>query len=253
MLLLSTSSLQWYGLYRIFKFAKQASYTWIDLALTKTNHDMWDEDYVKEVSEHFWIPVLSITAPIRWMDEKKVDKIIKIAQTLKAQIITFSPPHYTDRKKTWYTYYLKRVKKNTTIWLSIRNVDSKFIFFIIPEYKNSTLTEIKSVTWNTTLDLWSLDKSSAIDIMKAQKILWWTIKNVFLNDKRASRAWLLPGQAWWWTSFLPIESFLMKLKSIWYTWFITLKVIPKELWVWNEQKVIQNLEYVKDYYKKHYV
>ena len=197
MLLLSTSSLQWYGLYRIFKFAKQAWYTWIDLALTKTNHDMWDEDYVKEVSDDFWIPVLSITAPIRWMNEKKVDKIIKIAQTLKAQLVTFSPPHYTDRKKTWYSDYLKRVKRNTTIWLAVKNVYSKSIFFVIPEYKNATLMEIKSVTWNTALDLSSIDKWSWMDITKAQKILGWTIKNVFLSDKRASRSWLLPGQAWW--------------------------------------------------------
>lgn len=252
MLLLSTSSLQWYGLYRIFKFAKQAGYAWIDLALNKNNHDLWDENYVKEMSDEFGLPVLSVTAPSKWMDQKQVDKVIKIAQVLKAQLVTFTPPHYKDKKPTWFLNYLQRIKKNITISIAIQNVDSKFVFFIFPEYKNSTLSEIKKITWNTVLDLSNIDLSSGMDIMKAQKILGWTIKNIFLSDKRASKKLLLPGQAWWWTSFLPLESLLMTLKTTSYAWFITLKVKPTELGVWNEQKVIQNLEYIKEYYNKHF-
>ena len=252
MLLLSTSSLHGYWLYRIFKFAKESGYTWIDLALNASNHDLWDEDYVKEVSDHFNMPVLSITAPIRGMDEKKVDKIVKIALTLKSQLVTFSPPHYSDKKNSWYLNYLKRIKKNVTFWIAVKNVESKFIFFFFPEYKNATLSEIKQVTWNSVLDLSSIDKSSSIDIMKAQKILWSSIKNILLSDRRAGKKWILPWQSWWWTSFLPLESFLMKLKTMSYPWFITLKVNPKEMWVWNEQMVLQNLEYVKEYYNKHF-
>jgi len=251
-LLLSTSSLQWYGLHRIFQFAKKTGFLGIDLALTTVNYDLWDEDYIKILSDEFNIPVLSVTAPVRWMNEKKVDKIIKIAQVLRAQLITFTPPHYSDKNTSWFLSYLKKVRRNTTLTLAIKNVEAKFIFFIFPEYKNSTLFEIKKLTGSTTLDLSSIDISSWMDIMKAQKLLWWTMKNVLLSDKRSLKRGLLPGQAWWFSSFLPLESFLMKLKTISYAWFITLKVKPSELGVWNEQKVIQNLDFVKDYYNKHF-
>jgi len=251
-LLLSTSSLQWYGLHRIFQFAKESGYLGIDLALTTLNYDLWDEEYVNKLSNEFNIPVLSITSPLKWMSEEKVDKIIKIAQFLWSQLVTFTPPHYSDKNTSRFTSYIKKVKRNTTLTISIRNVESKFIFFVFPEYKNSTLFEIKRVTWNTTLDLSNIDISSWMDIMKAQKLLWWTIKNILLSDKRGTKKMLLPWQAGWFSSFLPLESFLMKLKTISYTWFITLKVRPSELWVWNKQKVLQNLEFIKDYYNKHF-
>ena len=137
-------------MYRIFKCAKQAGYTWIDLALTKNNHDLWDEDYVKEVSDEFNVPVLSVTAPLKWMNEKKVDKVIKIAQTLKAQVVTFSPPHYTDRKPTWFLNYLKRIKKTITITISIQNVDSKFIFFNTSSKSNVTSISKGSLSLSCT-------------------------------------------------------------------------------------------------------
>ena len=253
MLLLSTSSLQGYWLHRVFDFAKKTNYDWLDLALTKINFDLWDEDYVKRLSYDYKLPVLSITAPFRWMNEKKVDKIIGIAKKLWTQLITFSPLHFSDKNTNWFTKYLIKVKRNTHLSICIQNVEPKFILFIIPEHKNSTLFEIKRVTWDTTLDIWGIDSSSSMDILKAQKILGSSIKNVFLSDKHWSKEWILPGWAWWGISYLPLESFLMKLKTSSYNWFLTLKVKPRNLWAWNEIKVLQNLEYMKSYYHKHFL
>lgn len=63
MLLLSTASLTGYGLHRIFDFAKKAGYTGIDVSLGMMNFDLWDEDYIYELSKTFKLPVLSLTAP----------------------------------------------------------------------------------------------------------------------------------------------------------------------------------------------
>jgi hypothetical protein len=63
----------------------------------------------------------------------------------------------------------------------------------------------------------------------------------------------MPGSISGGISHLPIESFFMNLKISWYNWFITLKVKPAELWVWNNQKVLQNLEFAKKYYEKHFL
>lgn len=253
MILLSTSSLNWYWLHRIFTFASKAWFDGLDLSLNKLNYDMWDESYIKELSDSFWLPVLSITAPSKGLNEKKVDKIIRIAWKLWTQVVTFSPPHFTDKNTTWFTRYLLKVKRDTHIWISIQNVEAKFIFFVFPEYKNSTLFEIKKITGDTALDLSSIDASSWMDILKAQKILGSSIKNIFLSDKKWSKVWLLPWLAGWGISHLPLESFFMKLKTTAYNGFITLKVKPSELWVWTEEKVIQNCEYAINYYKKHFL
>lgn len=253
MILLSTSSLTGYWLHRIFNFAHKAWFDGLDISLGKINYDYWDEDYIKELSDSFNMPVLSITAPSRGMNEKKVDKIVNIATKLGTQLITFSPPHFSDKNTTWFTRYLLKVKRDTHISMAIQNVEPKFLFFIIPEYKNATLFEIKKITWDATLDLSNIDTSSWMDILKAQKMLWSSIKNIFLSDKHWSKAWILPGGAGGGISYLPLESFFMKLKTSWYNGFITLKVKPSELGVWTEEKVMQNLEYANWYYKKHYL
>lgn len=253
MILLSTSSLNWYWLHRIFKFAHKSWFDWLDLSLSLFNFDSWDEDYLKELSDSFNVPILSITAPSKWMNIKKVDKIVRIAWKLWAQLITFSPPHFSDKDSTWFTKYLLKIKRDTHLAIAVQNVEPKFLFFIIPEYKNATLYEIKKITWDSSLDLWNIDNSSWMDVLKAQKILWNSMKNVFLSDKRGSKIGLLPGSAWWWISYLPLESFFMKLKTSWYNGFISLKVKPSELWAWTEEKVLQNLEYIIWYYKKHFL
>ena len=253
MILLSTSSLIWYWLHRIFKFAHKAGFDGLDISLWKLNYDLWDEDYIKELSDSFNIPVLSITAPSKWMNEKKVDKIVSMATKLWAQIITFSPPHFSDKNTTWFTRYLLKVKRDTHISMSIQNVEAKFLFFIIPEYKNASLFEIKKITWDATLDLSNIDHSSWMDILKAQKMLWSSIKNIFLSDKHGAKTGILPWWAGGGISYLPLESFFMKLKISGYNGFITLTVKPSELGVWTEDKVLQNLEYAISYYKKHYL
>ena len=253
MLLLSTSSLQGYGLHRVFGFVKKAWFHGVDLALNSLNYDLWDWDYIKSLSDSFGVPVLSITAPLKWMNEKRVDQIVSIASKLKTQVINFYPPHISDKNTNWFTRYLLKVKKDTHISVCITNVEPKFFLIFIPEYKNSWLNDIKKITWDTALDLANIDLSSWMDILKAQKNLWNSIKNVFLSDKRGSKWWILPGWAWGGISYLPLESFFMKLKTSGYNWVVTLKVNKTELWAWNEEKVIQNLEYAKKYYNKHFL
>lgn len=253
MLLLSTSSLKWYSIHKIFILAKKAWVDGLNLDIEKLNYDSWDWDYLKSLSDAFDLPILAITAPDKWMDERKVDQIVNIAIKLKSQVITFSPPHMSDKKTSWFTWYLDRKRKETLLSIAVQNVEQKYLLFIIPEYKSNNLVEIKRLTGQTSLNIWNIDKSSWIDILKARTILWNTVKNIYLSDKKWAKSWLLPGQAGWGTSHLPLESFLMKLKSNWYTWYFTLKVIPWELWAWNDEKVLQNLDYMKKYYRRHFL
>lgn len=252
MLLLSTASLTGYGLHRVFDFAKKSGFTGIDLALTPTNYDLWDDEYIKSLSDESGVPVLSITAPTKWMNQKKVGRIIDLAKALGTQVVTFSPPHITDKNTTWFSSGLAKIKRDTHISIAIQNVAPKFMFFIIPEYKNSTFTQIKGITGDTTLDLLGVDTSSGMDILKAQKMLGSSIKNVFFSDKHGPKTGILPGSSGGGISHLPLESFLMKLKTTAYGGFITLRVSPRALGVGNAERVLQNLEYMKKYYQKHF-
>lgn len=253
MLLLSTYSLKWYWIHRIFQIGKKSNYDWLDLYMDLKEYDLWDVDYIKDIKEKSWINVYSITVPSKWLTKVKIEKIFEIADALKVQLVTFSPPHIGDKSKTWFTKYLQEIKNNFNFNIAIQNIETKYILFIIPEYRNIPLNELKNITWFSSLDIANIDNSSAIDIIKATKILWTSMKNVFFSDKRWDEYWLLPWKEISWISNLPLESFLMNLKANAYNWFITLKVDPMELWVWDEEEVLKNLEKIKKYYTKYYI
>lgn len=253
MLLLSTSSLKWYGIHKIFTIAKKSKYDGIDLVIDEKNYDTLDEKYLKWLSDAFEVPVLSLTAPEKSLNKLKMDKIVKIAETLKVQVINFFPPHISDKNMTFFPKYLNKIKKELRIAVTLQNVEQKFMLFVIPEYKNSNLLDLKKMTWDTALNISSLDKTSGIDLQKAQNMLGNTLKNIFLSDKTGMKDGLLPGDAGGWVSHLPIESFLMKLKSAGYNGFFSLKVRSTELGVWDEEKVLYNLELVKKYFTKYFI
>jgi hypothetical protein len=99
----------------------------------------------------------------------------------------------------------------------------------------------------------NIDKAWGMDLMKMLSVLWNTIVNVYLSDKTGLKDGLLPWNAGWGVSYLPIESFLMKLKWNGYNGFFTLRVRPTELWVGEDEKIMYNLEQIKKYYTKNFV
>lgn len=253
MLIISTSSLKWYWIHRIFEIVKNSNYDWIDLTVDYDEFDTYSIEYLKRLSLDTWVKVLSLTAPARGMTKEKIDSLFELTFALKAQILTFSPPHTLDKNGDYFSSYINKMKSWYDFSVAIKNIEQKFLLFIIPEYRNTNFIDLKKFTWCTSLDLNSIDKSSWMDLTKAQNILWNSIKNIYFADKTWSKIWLLPGQAWWWMSHLPLESFLMKLKASWYNWFFSLNVSPKEFWVWNEKKLQFNLEQIKSYYFRYFL
>ena len=253
MLLLSTSSLTWYWLHHTFALAKKAWFDWIDLCIEHNLYDTWDREYISSLIEQFSLPVLSMSAPSTKLNEEKVDQIINIAKHIGAEVVSFSPPHISDKNTKWFRQYLPKIKKEEWITFSVQNVAPKFLFFIIPEYKNSTLEQIKKTTGFTTLDVGGVDVSSGIDLTKAYDLLGSSIKNIFLSDRDSNgKEGLLPGNAWNGVSHLPLESFLMKLKKNNYTWHISLKINPNELFVGDEEKIQEQFVQFQNYYHKYY-
>lgn len=253
MLLISTSSLKWYGIHKIFTLVKKSWYDGIDLVIDEKNYDTLDGKYLLGLSKAFEIPILSITAPEKWLSKAKIDAIVEMAKLLDVQVANFYPPHISDKAMPNLFKYLMKIKKDTRISITIQNVEQKYMLLVIPEYKHSNITELKKITGDTALNISTLDKSSGIDLQKALNLLWGSIRNVYLSDKQGLKEGLLPGNAWGGVSYMPIESFLMKLKISWYNGFFSLKVKPSELWVGSDEKILYNLEWVKKYYSKHFL
>lgn len=248
MILISTSSLRWYGLHKIFKLASESLYDWINLDLSYSDFDTENISYVKELSNIFNVPVLSITAYERKMDNKAVDFIVDMAKKLNTKSISFYPPHRLDKSTTWFSVYLAKIKqKNPDINITVINVEPKTFLFFIPEYKDATLSTIKKITEETTLSISNIDISSWIDLLKTFSLLGNTIKNVFLSDKVWNKQ-----DVFLWKWDMPLESFLIKLKENGYKGLFTLKLNPKELQVWKDEQVLAKLREAKDFFEKYF-
>lgn len=248
MILLSTESLKWYGIHRILDFAKKSWFHGIDLSVDYENFDTLDIEYLKKISDETWVKILSITAPSSKISENFIDKILAMAALFQSQVVNFLPPHFSDKNINWYKEYLPKIKKSSSIAIAVQNVEAKLLFFIIPARRNASLIEIKKITWDTTFDL-----SNSNDIIKDYQFLGNSIKNIYLSDTEIEKKWLMLGKSSGWTSYLPIESLLMKLKANSYNWLLTIKIDPKELWAWNEDLVINNLKASISYIEKYFI
>ena len=209
MFLLSTASLKGYGLHKAFKIAKESGFDGVCLDLDPTNFDTLNAEYVKEISDSVGIPVLSVTAFERKMDEDSVDLAVKIAKTVGAPVVNFYPPHRLDKNTSWFNEHIPKVSKEVGApVLSIFNVEPKTILFFIPEYKDGTLSSIKKLTGKTSFHVSNVDPESGFDLMKTFAMLGSTICNVLLSDRSGNKTDLIPGRG-----DAPLESLLIKLRE----------------------------------------
>lgn len=82
MFLLSTSSLNGYGLHHIFVLAKRGQYDGIDLSVDFDSFDTFDASYIDSLIQSVDLPVVSITAPARKLNKKQCDAVITLADKL---------------------------------------------------------------------------------------------------------------------------------------------------------------------------
>jgi hypothetical protein len=75
-----------------------------------------------------------------------IDQIVKMADTLDAQVLNFFPPHITDKGVEWYVEKLSQIKKSSRRSICMQNIEQKFMMFVIPEYRNNNLQDLKKIT-----------------------------------------------------------------------------------------------------------
>jgi hypothetical protein len=80
------------------------------------------------------------------VDEEIINKIASLAERIKAQLVTFSPPYFKDSNASWFGKYLQKIKKEKNISISIKNIEPEFLLLIIPKYRKASFDDMKKIT-----------------------------------------------------------------------------------------------------------
>jgi sugar phosphate isomerase/epimerase len=248
MLLAATSCFKGYGLHKSFELIAASGYDGVDLVLSGTEYDTENAEYIEHLETLTGVEVCALTAYERRMDATVLTGIIALAERLSVTIINIYPPHRLDKDGGWFSEDLPALKKkHPNIQFAVINVEPKTFLFFIPEYKDATLTSIKKLTGETTLSIANINPESGVDLIKTFTVLGNSIVNVFLSDKTAAKAGLLPGKG-----EMPLETLLIRLKEGGYRRTFTLKVEPKSLGAGNDKTVFKRMAEAKQFWTKHY-
>jgi sugar phosphate isomerase/epimerase len=248
MFLLSTASLAWYGLHKIFLLAKEAQYDWLDLSVDFEQFDTMDVLYIKSLEEQNELQIHSVTAPERKLTKRNFTQLLALASELEVGIVNVHPPHRFEKERDWFGDYLKLMtQKYPNITINVINAPPKTWLFLISEFGDARPETIKKITEHTALSILNVDPGSGVDLMKTFVLLGSTMWLIYLSDKTEESSGLFPGE---WS--MPLESLLIKLSDIQYPGHFTLSVLPKYLEAGNDKKVVDRLVEAKRYLWKYY-
>lgn len=195
MLLLSTSSLEGYGLHKIFSLVQRAGYDGVDLCINFSLYDSFDQEYLSELMQNSGIPIRSITAPEKRLTGEQLEHIMNLANVLQVPMVNVHPPHRLEKEKNWFGTFLQTLQeKYPSIMINVINAPPKTWLFIIAEYGDARPETIKKMTKHTALSIANIDPNSGVDLMKTFYLLGSTMEFIYLSDKREDGELLFPGE-----------------------------------------------------------
>lgn len=246
MISLHTSSLNKYGLNRIFEFVKEAGYDGIEIAVDKNNFDTQNAEYIKKLSDEHSLPVVALHSPANGT-AKSVEHVVDMADYLNCPVVIITPPKLLDFKFiNWLKKNAPALRKKKHVQIALVNAPGKTVLGFLPDRAMNSLTDMKK------FGMAALDCSSAAskkwgNLMSVYEHLKKLVVHVHLSNINKHKEYALPNEG-----VLPLESFLKKLKSNDYKGAISVRVRPTELAAGDDEKVIAALKKVKKFVEEYY-
>lgn len=234
-LVLSTASLEGYGLDRIFSVAKQAGFEGLDLKVVPANFDSHDADYLTTLIKRHDLNITSLEAPDHY-SESDVEKLILVAKSINTKVIVVSAPSLLSFSLTgWLKKEVPKIRRKENISIALENAKDETYLGIIPKHAMNNLYEMKKFK-HASIDV-SLLFERGSDIIHTFNNLKDFLVHIHISNARRGKLYcgLQDGS-------LPIESLLSKLKSSDFLGSVSLKINPKEFDLKEEKKVIAALK-----------
>ena len=240
MIALHTSSLNKYGMNRIFEFAKEAGYDGIEVEVDKSNFDSQNAEYIKKLSDQFGLPIVSLHAPSNGT-AKSVEHVVEMAVYLKCPVVVITPPKLLDFKFiNWLKKQTPILRKKKHVQIALVNAPGKTMLGFLPDRAMNSLSDMKKFGM-AVLDCSSTASKKWGNLMSVYNHLKKMVVHVHLSNINKHKEYSLPTG----DGVLPLESFLRKLKASDYKGAISVRVRPAELSAGNDEMVIKKLKKVK--------
>lgn len=246
MLLLSTDSLKGYGLNRIFGFTKDAQYDGVELALSTSDFDTQNADYINGIIKDTKVPVKVVRTFAR-STIKKSEFACAFAKKIGASLVILEPPKLFDFKYAmWLKGTVPKLRKKYGISIALKNGSSETFLGFLPGRAMNNIGDLKKFG-EVCLDT-SYLYSKKIDLMRAYSTLKTVLVCIHFSNVRKGKLHSLPTEG-----VLPLESLLTKLKKDKFKEPVSVLVNPKDLGVGHDKKVLDNLKAIKSFYEKYYL
>ncbi|MDP3975302.1 MAG: sugar phosphate isomerase/epimerase [bacterium] len=244
MFLLSTDTLRGYGLNRIFRFAKEAGYDGLEVALDSRLYDTQNADYLNELRQEYQLPI----RVVRTFENASVQRstvAFELAKKVGAQTVVLEPPRLFDyHYKRWMRSEVPALRKKYGLHIALKNVASEFTWMILPGRSMNNITDLQDFK-EVCLDVSNL-YAKKIDLMRAYETLKPFMKHVHLSNVYRTQEHSMVDEG-----IMPVESFLTKLNRESYGSDVSLLVRPKAMEAGDDDKVMRNLKRAKSYYEKY--
>ncbi|MDP2691681.1 MAG: TIM barrel protein [bacterium] len=244
MLLLSTDSLRGYGLNRVFRFAKEAGYGGVEVALDIREFDTQSSEYLNELQKQFDLPVRAVrTFPNSTV--KQTTLAMSIAEAVKAETLVLDPPRLFDfTYKNWLKKEVPGLRKKYGFHLALKNGPTETLWGVLPGRSMSSIPDLQNFE-EVCLDTSNLF-AKRLDLMRAYDLMKKYLVHVHLSNVQQGKEHSMPMDG-----IMPLESFLTKLAKDQYAGDLTLLVRPKALQAGDDAKVMKNLEKARKFVEKY--
>lgn len=249
-ILLSTDTLPWFGLDRIFLIAKEVWCNGIDLAMRK-NYDARHDTYVKKLCDEYQLPV-SIIQTSSKTNAKELNQALVLCNTIGTKHIAINAPSFFDVKSySFLTSNLKSYQEQyPDIQFSIISPDTSAMSYLpLPKYRFGNLADIiKKYSCWLALDIAALDEG-VIDnfIMVKMPALVDHIFTCYVSDRSKTQSHIMPGE---WSYNIP--SLMKSLHKNNYKWFFDIKLSLEPQLLVDDEKVALILEKTVKYIQEHF-